>query len=207
MYKLLLPMFFLIMLTGCSGPSPQYLTRPEAISVSGPYVHQASGFSFPVIAGEFVRGSVQKYDAQGQDISVAYNLTDRSRLIAATIYVYPSPPIISIGSPPSVIQTVRSHLCNQEFNTRMQEIMAAHPNARPVDTSGQPASTAEHFSLFEYEEVFANVRQPLLSELELSCHVNDKWTVKYRITYPRDLSVEYEVQGLKRAILQGQHSS
>lgn len=207
MYKFILPVFFAILLTGCPGPSPQYLTRPEAISVSGPYVHQPSGFSFPQIAGEFVRSTVHKYDALGQNVSVAYNLTDQSRLIAATIYVYPSPSITSIGSPPSVVQAARGQLCNQEFNARPQEIMAAHPNARPKDTPGRSTNAASHYSLFEYEEVFANVRQPLLSELELSCYVNDKWTVKYRITYPRTLSVEREVQGLKRAIAQGLHGS
>lgn len=201
-YKTLPLVFLIATLAGCFGSSPQYLTRPEAISVAGPYIHKPSGFSFPVTAGEFKRGPVYQYDVQGRNIGVAYNLVDESRTIAATVYIYPSPAIMSIGSPSSVVETARTHLCQQEFDVQNREIMAAHPNARLIDMSESSEGAIRHFSLFEYKEVFANVRQLLFSELELSCYVKGKWTVKYRITYPKTLDVVHEVKGIKRAIVQ-----
>ena len=205
MLRNFISIFVVTVLSGCFPSSPQYLARPETISIAGTYVHQPSGFTLPVAAGEFVRASIYKYDAEGKNIGVAYNLTNASKPIAATVYIYPSPSITSIGSPASVIETAQTHLCNQEFGAQQQEIIAAHPNAKKVNsgvaTSGSSVSGIHNLSAhFEYEEIFASIRQPLFSELELSCYINDKWNVKYRVTYPKSLAVEHEIQQLKQAI-------
>jgi hypothetical protein len=200
MNKILLPVFFACILAGCHGAT-QYLSRPEPISAVGPYLHQPSGFSFPMTAGEFVRVDIYQYDIQGENISVSYNLDKPSSFpIAATVYIYPSPSIVSFGSPASVVEGARSRLCEQEFDAIKQEIAASYPNAKLIDMPGRPVTPTRYFALFEFEGEIAHVRQPLFSELELSCYVKDKWDVKYRITYPKGLAVAREIEDLKKTI-------
>ena len=191
-------------LTGCFASSSQYLARPEALPSTGTFSHKPSGFDFPISVGEFQRVDIYKYDVEGEDISVSYNLISRYKHIAATIYIYPSPSIVSLGSPASVIKTARANLCRQDFDAQVQQI-TARPNVRQISGSEAAAkanNTGTHnlSAHFEYEEIFAGVQQPLLSEFELSCYINGKWNIKFRITHPKSLTVWEEIKQLKMVI-------
>lgn len=176
-------------LAGCPSANTQYLVKPESIDVSGPYSHGQSGMMFPVTVGEFIRGTITRFDAQGLNTSVGYNLYQIPKAAAATIYVYPSPSIVSIGSPENVVESGRSTLCQNEYEARKREIISAHPGAKLLneDVLASPKNGVigtGKTATFEYEEVFAGVRQPLHSRLDMFCYINGKWTVKYRFTYP-----------------------
>ena len=50
------------------------------------FTHESSGFHFPPSVGSFARETVKRYDQQGRDVSVGYNLGQSA---AITVYVYP----------------------------------------------------------------------------------------------------------------------
>jgi hypothetical protein len=119
----------LVVLSGCPTPpaQPQGSVAPEA-----DYLHAASGMTFPPAIGEFRRVDIRRYDASGRDVSVGYNAGGAAHGIAATVYVYPAPPVVSVGSPDSVI-AARSTSIEQEFKMRQREIMGAHPDAKMLN--------------------------------------------------------------------------
>jgi hypothetical protein len=144
---------------------------------------------FPMTVGEFKRGSITRFDAKGFNVSVGYNLYQIPKAAVATIYVYPSPSIVSIGSPVNVVESARATLCQNEYEARKREIAGAHPGAKLLneDVLASPKSGVigkGKTATFEYEEVFAGVRQSLHSRLDMFCYIDGKWTVKYRFTYP-----------------------
>src|SRR5947207_722313 len=97
-----------LILAGC--PSPQY--RPGGVPAVAHDIaaHKESGIPFPDQIGQLHRDAVKRYDNAGRDVSAGYNPTNASRPLVATIYIYPSPPITSIGSPREVIEEARSTL-------------------------------------------------------------------------------------------------
>src|ERR1700687_3973353 len=90
---------FAVLLCGCPTMHTRYLSQPERLAVSGPYVHPASQINLPEHVDGFRRGAVLRYDAEGLDVSAAYNCVNASHPMWATVYVYPAPSLISIGSP------------------------------------------------------------------------------------------------------------
>lgn len=195
--------FMVVLMTsslfGCSSPGLQYLPRPEPIQSTGSYTHEPSKIAFPTVVGDFQRSRIYQYDVEGKNVGVAYNLSDRTKPVAVTVYVHPSPSIVSIGSPESVIKTAQETMCQREFETTKQEIMAAHANASHIE-SDTSNGFQNLLARFEYEEVFAGKQQSLTSLLELSCYMNDKWNIKYRVTYPRSVTPPQDIQRLMIAI-------
>ena len=107
-----------MLLAGCKPPQPTYLAQPEVIQAQGAYVHGPSGMTFPTTVGDFQRASITRYDAAGQDMGAGYNLLAPGWAVAATVYVYPAPSLISIGSPSDVVASARATLCKTEFERR-----------------------------------------------------------------------------------------
>lgn len=147
----------------------------------------------------FQRDAVSRYDADGLDVSADYSLVTSSVRIAATVYVYPSPKLISIGSPREVVADARAHLAENEFERRKQEIQYAHPGAvlveqRDISRTESSQSYAGTLAVFEYDEVFAGSEMPLRSRLYLFCYVSGTWTVKYRFTYPKTEDAGREIE-------------
>src|SRR2546421_3121334 len=97
-------------LCGCPSVSTHPLAQPEKSEPRGPYVHSASGIVMPETVGNFKRGTILRFDAEGLDVGVSYNLNTASRHIAATVYVYPAPHVASIGSTAEVIAGARARL-------------------------------------------------------------------------------------------------
>jgi len=198
MLKIVIATLITAILAGCQTATTQYLTKPEMVEVAGPYSHAPSGMMFPLTVGEFRRGSITRYDARGFDVSVGYNLYQLPKAVAATIYVYPSPSIVSIGSPANVVESARSTLCQNEYEARKREVLGAHPGANLLteDVIGSPnngVAASGKSATFEYEEIFAGVRQPIHSRLDMFCYIGGKWTVKYRFTYPAAFDAKQEL--------------
>lgn len=198
---LIAPLLALVL--GCPA-HPRPLNQPQAILADGTYTHEKSGMTFPLAVGNFQRNTVQRYDQDGLDISVAYNLRDEKHVIIATVYVYPAPPLVSIGSPPETVASARAFLAKNEFEARKREIMQPRPGARLVEETeisipiGGTLRTGR-MATFEYQEQFLGQQRPLRSHLCMFNFVGGKWALKYRITYPSHLEATREID----AILQG----
>lgn len=195
MFRVIIIPLIAMSLAGCPTANTQHLVRPETVEVNGPYSHSQSGMMFPIAVGEFIRGSITRFDAQGLNVSVGYNLYQMPKAVAATIYVYPSPSIVSIGSPVNVVESARATMCENEYEARKREIIGAHPGAKLLseDVLASPnrgVIGAGKTATYEYEEVFAGVLQPLHSRLDMFCYIGGKWTVKYRFTYPAALDAK-----------------
>lgn len=197
--KAIVPAAGALLLCGCPSMHTRSLAQPERVAVRGAYVHSASKITMPESVAGFQREGITRYDADGLDVSGAYNLVTPSHRIAATVYVYPSPPLTSIGSPPDVVAGARAHLTEGEFARRKQEIQQAHQGAvlveqRDVSRAESGQSYAGKLAIFEYEEVFAGSRMPVRARLYLFCYVGGMWTVKYRFTHPKGEDAGREIQ-------------
>ena len=93
-----------------------------------------------------------------------------------------------------LVRTEERHL-----EHRKQEIQHRHSGALLIEqrdtirTEGGKSYPGK-VVIFEYEDLFAGSRIPLLSRLYLFSYIGDKWTVKYRFTYPKGSDAEKEVQ-------------
>ena len=157
---------------------------------SGTYIQAASGMAFPESVGDFVRVSVIRYRSDGTDESAGYNRFEPAHEIVGTVYVFPSPPLISIGSPQNVIDGARAHLCDTQFRGIQKEVTTAHPDAELLNE--QETSLLENGTTFTghratYGLTLANFmgrRQKTHSDAYLFCYVGGKWSVEYRFDYP-----------------------
>lgn len=192
-----------LLLAACPA-RPRPLNQPQTIFAEGAYAHQKSGMTFPIAIGEFHRGSIQHYDQDGLDVGVSYNLLDDRRQIIATVYVYPAPPLVSIGSPPETVASARAYLPKQEFEARKREALQPRPGARLIEDTeisipvGGTVRTGR-MATFEYAENFLGKKQSLRSHLCMFNFVGGKWAIKFRISYPKHLEVTREID----SVLQG----
>ncbi|MBU2621935.1 MAG: hypothetical protein KKD92_06420 [Proteobacteria bacterium] len=171
-----------VMLWGCATtPSQPKLTRPGDIG------HHDSSIVFPEAIGAFRRGEVRTYDAKGRDMSAGYNLTDPRNTIVITVYVYPGPKLISIGSPANVVDTARRRLTGTHFDVIKAEHIKYHPWASLVsehesalEFRGQ--SLYGRTAVFKSEELFAYRIQPIVTQAEVYAY--GKWIIKFFTTNP-----------------------
>ena len=170
-------------------------------------VHRETGIVFPATVGGFSRGEVKLYDAEGADMSAGYDLADPACQVAITVYVYPGPRLISIGSPPAVIATARKHLTDGHFEQVKREVLKYHPHAAAV--SDQESSMAfrgqslyGRIATFKSVEIFAWRTQAIVTQAEV--YACGRWIIKYRITYPAALeqAAAESVHAFKKAFIQ-----
>jgi len=185
-------------LLGCPA-RPRYLPQSEVIEATGAYTHADSGMTFPQMVADFRRSRVLRYDTQGLDVSAGYDLYDPPRLVAVTVYVYPAPSLVSIGSPPEVVALARARLAKGEFEARKREVLQAHPGARLVEETevSLPQGVwtySGRMATFEYEGVFAFQGQALRSQVYLFNYVGGKWAIKYRFTHPKRFDATKEIE-------------
>ena len=183
-----------LVLTGC--PSLPQATGVAPLRDVGDVVeHTPSGMLFPSSQGEFTRVSVRQYDAAGLDVSAGYNFLSPSLPVAITVYVYPSPPVRSFGSPADVVSGVKRTLAQGEFQRVKNEIKQAHQDARilaeeEIVTPALEAPRSGYFARFGYFENFASQALPVESTVYLYCYVGGEWTVKFRITHPEGANAQ-----------------
>ena len=197
--------FALAMLcAGCTSKEPAR-HEPRRFEPDGPYLHRASGMSFPEALGGLTRTAITEYGKDATDISTGYNLLTPDLKAAITIYVYPAPQITSIGSPPNVIEGARKKLCSDHFENVKLEIERAHPSAKLVD-EGSIASPSPDFSgpakraRYTMTEEYGARVQPLRSEADVFCYIGGKWVIVYRTTAPADVDYEIALKKLMTAI-------
>jgi hypothetical protein len=177
---------------------PRHFAQPEVIAAQGMYTHTASGMLFPANVGAFQRSKILRYDTKDLDMSAGYDLASMAGSVAATVYVYPAPSLVSIGSPPDVVAAARENLSKNEFEARKREILNFRPGAilvKEMDVSLQQGNTlySGKMATFEYMEVFGGLRQPLRSHLYLFCYAGSKWVIKYRFTHPTDYDASKDI--------------
>jgi hypothetical protein len=186
---------------GCPTTRTHYLAQPERVAERGVYVHPGSRITLPESVAGFQREAVLRYDAEGLDVSAAYENLGAEHPVTTTVYVYPSPSHVFIGSPPEVVASTQAHLAQNEFESRKQEILQADSGAKLIEQrdttrteSGQ--SYSGKVAVFEYEDRdgFTGLKIAKRSELYLFCYVGGKWTVKYRFTRPKTVNADKEVQ-------------
>jgi hypothetical protein len=175
-------LLFAMSICGCAT-----IDRQSPPLLPGQVGHRESGIVFPETVAEFSRGEVKLYDAAGQDTSAGYNLAAPTNLVAITVYVYPGPRLISIGSPPDVVAAARKHLTDGHFEGVKGEVVKYHPSATAMSDQ-ETGMTFRGRSLygrtaaFKAEEVFAGRIQPIVTRAEV--YAFGKWIIKFRITYP-----------------------
>jgi len=174
---------------------------PISQAADGSLMLNASGMKFPTTVAGFDRGAVTSYRDNGTDISVAYTLKSLVSGVEATVYVYPAPPLVSVGSPDSVVEDTRRTLARQEFESCKAAIASHHADAVLLD-EGEFDLSPDKFvhqgwrAAYRFETTCAGLRVPIRSELYLFCYADaeKKWTVEYRFSYPqtfpRDQAVE-----------------
>ena len=198
-FKTVLPFAAIVLLSGCPAVPPRSLEQPEELAVHGAYLHKGSNIKLPESVGVFQREMLTRYDANGLDVSAGYDLVTPSNHIAATVYVYPAPRLVSIGSPPDVIAEAKAHLAESEFERRQREIHQVHPDAMLIEQhdtvrTEDGLSYPGKMAIYEYEDLFAGSRQILRSELYVFCYIGGKWAVEYRITRPKAEQADQQIQ-------------
>jgi len=160
---------------------------------SGPYIQMASGMIYPDTVDQFHRVNIIRYKPDGSDESAGYNDATPLREINMTVYVFPSPTISSIGSPRTVVEDTRRQLCQSQYEKVQQEVRGAHPDAvlaekRDASLTQAGIIYAGHFASFDITNAkfFGRLDVPSRSEAFLYCYVGGKWSIEYRIDYPRD---------------------
>lgn len=196
------PYALLLLLTSCflvgCPTHPRPLAQPQPLFVQGAYTHALSGMIFPLSIGEFRRSAVLRYDEDGQDVSAGYDLYDSQLKMIATVYVYPAPPIISIGSPPGVVATARAISAKNHYEANKRSILSSYAGARLIEDTEISLPIGKHLRVgrmatFEFEQPFNGLPQQVRSHLCLFDHIGGRWMLKYRLTYPKSLELTKEI--------------
>jgi hypothetical protein len=194
----------LILLAGC-GPQTPRARQPKRLNPSGTYVHRPTGFAFPVALGMFTRSVVTEYDRDATDVSGGYDKAAGDEGVAVTVYVYPAPLLISIGSPQAVVEDSRDHLCVGAWESLKAEIVQSHPDAELIGlgTIASPSplfKAAGHKAVFKFTGNFGGREQSLRSEADLFCYAGGRWLVAYRTTAPAAFDYRADLAALMQAL-------
>ncbi len=190
-------------LAGCPA-APRYLSQPRSIHQPGIYVHEGSGTIFPPTVGPFSRSAVHEYDEEGLDASASYIENLPGGPIVVSVYVRPSPPILSIGSPENVVEAARGRLTDQVWEEEKAQIAQSHEKVQMVGegtfnlTRSGDRVTGRR-AVFHYAGSFAGREQTLRSSLILFSYVAGKWDIKYRISHPEALDATKEIDAFVQA--------
>jgi len=162
----------LLLVASCrpnGSPVARNLVQPRPTEF---FVHEPSDFRFPAILGDFAREAVKRYDRDGQNVSVGYNL---GQSVAMTVFVYP----VSLAAPD---KTLGDHFeaCKRDVVSRHKGAAVVSEGPTMVAPGGQQR-LGQH-AAFTYTALFARRQQDVRSELYL--FMDGKWFIKYRVTYP-----------------------
>lgn len=163
----------------------------QELTGRGPIPHAAAGTTFPVAIGDFRRGRVVQFDAEGRDLSAGYELATPEGRITLTVYLYP---------PRDRGEADQAMKCRREFDANVQEIsgvplytnmaQGAETRARTMPGTGPDLS---HATSFRFRVRFDGQEQAVQSFYRLYCFVGGDWMVKFRATGPDGAAVEEAV--------------
>lgn len=194
-FRLSMP-FAAALLAGCTSV-PQGVGHALRDLDDGRVEHIDSGMRFPPTVAGLQRIAVRPYDAEGRNISAGYNSTAPETPIAATVYVYPSLPIRDLEAARGAGTNAREVIVRAEFNSLLAEIRRLNPDTKLVaeTTVPKPGATSGEAGLFACLNYTGNIggqRIPIETLVYLYVDAVERWTVKYRFTYP-SLSLESRV--------------
>jgi len=170
-------------------PEEQPLAEPVLINRPGPLHHEAAGFEFSEQYGSFQRVTAYRYDVEGLHASFGYNDRSDGCLVVATFYVYPTPRLTVLGSPPEVVASAYRTFLEREFERSKQELERSHPTMHTLETSDAStpsAGAALRGTRLRFHEADS------ASELRLFVYGSPAWFLKYRFTYPEACAPEAE---------------
>lgn len=183
----------------------QGITR---VDVTGPYTQATTGMTYPVSIDDFRRVNVLRYRADGTDESAGYNRETPLTEIDATVYVFPSPSLVSIGSPQNVIDDARATLCKAQFRGIQHEITTAHPDAVFVSEGDANLTQGDRvhdghkaFYTLTNSQFFGRVNVASRSDAYVFCFVGGTWTVEYRFDYPVAFDASEEIANFMRDLI------
>jgi len=176
-------------------PAQQFLTQRQLATEQQDgttHVH-ASGARFPPAVGRFRRTRMVQYDPENESAEYAYLEGDDR--VAVTVYVSPSPSLTSIGSPPEVVERARTELCRRHF-AEVREAIEERGGAPILERDGDirlvqdGAERAGFSAIYRFDRgLGGGWPGPTRSEVHVFCYVGERWTVKYRISYPAERDV------------------
>ena len=177
----------------CRTAGPLQPTQLSRINPAGPYVHSASGMTFPEHIGAFQRVEIIRYDSTGNDVSAGYNLANQTHKVFMTVYIYPRPKMTSISVfPPLVTKKSIPGIDSNHFEGIKTQIEKTYPGSKLVNedivflTQGGKRYQGQK-ATYESDSLPAFVNQEALSDAYLFPYGN--WFIAYRISY---LKVSHE---------------
>ncbi len=178
------------------------------VQADGTYTQAATGMTYPVAVDDFKRHKIIRYKNDGTDESTGYNRETPLTEISMTVYVFPSPSLVSVGSPQYVIDDAREHLCRGQFEAIQHEILNAHPDAVMVSegsaTLTQGAATYNGHQSFYTDtnsNFFGRKNVSSRSDVYMFCYAGGKWTVEYRVDYPANYDATGPIANFMRDLV------
>jgi hypothetical protein len=164
--------------------------KREVAHPRDPWVHAATGTSFPAAVGAFRRGRVIEYSADGRDASVGYWLQRGDDNLTVTLYIYPTIPELN---------------CRETFEDAQRSIedyggvqLLGQSLGPPPSGRGAPVARQADY-LIPAGTIRADLPE-LRSEVYLYCPPGDQWLVKSRASWDADADFSSDVEALVRAI-------
>ncbi|WP_150126952.1 hypothetical protein [Sphingomonas panacis] len=173
--------------------------QTEVPDAPDPYIHAQTGMRFPAQVGPFERHEVVRYNTDGSDTGVGYQLIQSGRKIGyVSMFVYPEP---ALGKDQS-----RQQACRDLFAGIKQDILKHEPDAK-VLTEGDISAPSPHVrkrglhaTLSGGSAMFDGREQRVIEQASLFCHVGERWLVSYRVTWPEGENPTAAVEALVKAL-------
>lgn len=178
-------LFALLAFTAQPAAAQQDVTNPP-----DPWIHAATGAAFPAVVGEFERGRVVVYSADGRDASVGYNLRKDDGVLVVTLYVYPTRADFDC---PETFKDAQLAIQNYKGAQVLSETLVASPSG----THGKVARFASY--RIPKGAMRADIPETR-SDLYLFCPKSGEWLVKYRATWLSDINFEGSADALLHAL-------
>lgn len=155
--------------------------------------HPASGMRFPERVAEFQRESFKQSGDKGLNFKCDYRLSGPGALVLATVTLYPAPS--ATGATEGVIHEARPGLADSEYQLEVKQILASHPNTVVAEEKEFALAQGVQRHLgryveFQYSDTIEGRFQPVVSRLYLFNNVDEKWAVRFRITFPKGATAE-----------------
>ncbi|WP_152613688.1 hypothetical protein [Inquilinus limosus] len=173
-----------LIVAGCQSTSPGIdsgiagRTGPEVIQAEGPYADAASGFTFPVSIGDFVRTDLSRDNVNPGGTVAGYKAPPAKGGPLAVIFIYP---VTWLERSPGTAAS-----CDTEFQANKEAITRTRRSARLVSErrgAFGPDAVME-MAEFEYSHMFDGEVRPLSSRVYLFCMADTGWILKLRFSAP-----------------------
>ena len=197
-------------LAGCVSTSQPATTleTPLPIHAQGEFVHGPSGMSFPESIGHFRRVQILRYDEDGRNVSVGYNVLQGTFAMAATVYVYPQPRVASFLAGREAEEEHRARMIARALAGDEAAIRDAHRDDAIVETSRGPVTVRSRGGTHAGERISWDIENALgTPRLRGTTHVylfpepGGEWFVKFRFTHLRGAEISRAIQMLFDALV------